>query len=203
MLSSQVTPPKQEKTTKSIRRTRRNDDNSTDDDEDDDHDKKHPKLCDNDNKEVKEECNSSISSSTYYSELQYLEAIGVLHMSQPTKHRGVATVQPDYSPTNTSDRDVRLRISYRLRHRDQSVQFALILYEHLTKNPRARRNLLAEFIAAKEEEEEDNAAPAVDQLLENQLTVATPADKNKSAGKSASIKRKVSTPSTAWKRLRF
>lgn len=208
MLLSQTTPPKQKK--------RRN--NSTDDDDGDEVNKPSPvppqhNQSDNDNVVTNlpaEECIGA--SSRYYTDLQYLEAVGVLHMSQPTKHRGVAPVQSDYSPTNTSDRDVRLRISYRIRHRDQSVQFALIQYEHVTKNPRARRNLLAEFIAIKEEGDDVAATAATAEnnrpllaIMEVTTTPSSGGDKiNKSigVGSTAGLKRKIST-STAWKRLRF
>uniref|UniRef100_W8BJJ0 Uncharacterized protein n=1 Tax=Ceratitis capitata TaxID=7213 RepID=W8BJJ0_CERCA len=93
--------------------------------------------------------------SKEYTPLKYISAIGVLRAkpllystgeSPPTPHR-----------TNDWDRPARLRISYRRNLTDQSLQIALVIYEHLTNNSAGmgqdataaaglrRRNLMAEF----------------------------------------------------------
>lgn len=98
-----------------------------------------------------------------YTELKYIEAFGCLEMVPRTKHRGVHTApSTSYSDSNalTSHfedrcsgesgsshwtRETKLNISYRL-HRNQSdIQFALVVYDNLTKRPTTRRNLINEF----------------------------------------------------------
>ncbi|XP_059609482.1 uncharacterized protein LOC132256904 [Phlebotomus argentipes] len=99
-----------------------------------------------------------------YSELRHIEAFGRLEMVRRTKHRGVHATpstshgdslnsshfleRSDASPEATSSqwvKETKLNISYRL-HRNQSdIQFALVVYENLTKRPTTRRNLINEF----------------------------------------------------------
>lgn len=98
-----------------------------------------------------------------FSRLFYIEAHGVLRQNRQTKHRGVHTpsvatclsLRHD-SPTSSCDapdhwdRDVLVRISYRLSLGDRQPQFALIVYDHQMRNPRTRRNLMDEFQASEE-----------------------------------------------------
>ncbi|XP_058445417.1 uncharacterized protein LOC131426580 [Malaya genurostris] len=93
-----------------------------------------------------------------YSELQYLEAIGTVRMTNEQKHRGTRTTHhipregtsldssgQSSTPTRTTDRAekrTRLRISYRRHLRTNEVQFALIIYElESSRSATVRRNL--------------------------------------------------------------
>ncbi|XP_055682703.1 uncharacterized protein LOC129789714 [Lutzomyia longipalpis] len=94
-----------------------------------------------------------------YTELKYIEAFGSLEMRQRTKHRGVhaapstsqssSTSHERLPPDDATDshlvRQTKLNISYRLHRNGKDVQFALIVYENLTKKPTTRRNLINEF----------------------------------------------------------
>lgn len=102
-----------------------------------------------------------------YSPLMYLEVKGTLRMLNRSKHRGVQhtpttsnnlnCTATNYTDLNSSnellttnlssywDRDTKLKISYRIRLLDKQIQFALIIYEHITRKPTTKRNLLSEF----------------------------------------------------------
>lgn len=103
-----------------------------------------------------------------YSELIYLEAVGMIRMMRKSKHRGVtssnfqsgSSTTNDISSTDSAlslpvgsnnywERSTRLKLSYRIRREDNDIQFALIIYEHVTKNPTTRRNLMVEFKSTK------------------------------------------------------
>lgn len=103
-----------------------------------------------------------------YSELIYLEAVGMIRMMRKSKHRGVTSSNFQSGSSTTNDiqlsdsalslpvgsnnyweRSTRLKLSYRIRREDNDIQFALIIYEHVTKNPATRRNLMVEFKSTK------------------------------------------------------
>lgn len=106
-----------------------------------------------------------LDKSDNYSDLKYLQCNGKInHIRHPQKHRGIVNTNNSTTENTTEetatastsssslkvtsngwDRDVCLKISYRIRHSDSFVQFALIIYEPLMKNPRSQRNLLREF----------------------------------------------------------
>lgn len=104
-------------------------------------------------------CDTSIMISTVdanpttYSELKYLEAVGIMRTIKQPKHRGIsataggigaaASIHSSHDPHN--DRMTKIKMSYRIRKTDGDVQFALIVYEQVTRNPVTRRNLMAEF----------------------------------------------------------
>lgn len=93
-------------------------------------------------------------TSTGYSELKYLEAIGSIRTIRRLKHPGINKVPSTSIPdTNTPfvspesqngwDRKSKLKISYRLGATTDDIQYALIIYEPLTNM--FRRNLMEEF----------------------------------------------------------
>lgn len=109
---------------------------------------------------------------SFYSELHYIESKGILRQMRPPKHRGVSTtivstsnddgdlnnetssssnisIMPTSSASITTnnpwDRPTKLKISYRIRLSDNHIQFALIIYDSITKNPNTNRNLSEEF----------------------------------------------------------
>lgn len=87
-----------------------------------------------------------------YSELKYLEAIGIMRTIKQPKHRGISVAAGGSgaptiysSPDQHNDRMTKIKISYRVRKTDGDVQFALIVYEQVTRNPVTRRNLMTDF----------------------------------------------------------
>lgn len=109
-----------------------------------------------------------IKHENKYSELIYLEAVGMIRMMRKSKHRGVTSSNFQSGSSTTNDvtstdsalslpvgsnnyweRSTRLKLSYRIRREDNDIQFALIIYEHVTKNPATRRNLMVEFKSTK------------------------------------------------------
>ncbi|GAB0095764.1 hypothetical protein DMENIID0001_111850 [Sergentomyia squamirostris] len=104
-----------------------------------------------------------------YTELKYIEAFGTLEMLRRTKHRGVHTtpstshdhdqVSSHFEERATSTgssavaeitesqwvRETKLSISYRLHRNNNDIQFALVIYDNLTKRPTTRRNLINDF----------------------------------------------------------
>nr|XP_036221571.1 uncharacterized protein LOC106622076 [Bactrocera oleae]XP_036221572.1 uncharacterized protein LOC106622076 [Bactrocera oleae]XP_036221573.1 uncharacterized protein LOC106622076 [Bactrocera oleae] len=93
--------------------------------------------------------------ATEYSPLKYIETMGKLRV----KPKILTSTDSPPTPYRTSDwdRPVRLRISYRRNLSDQSLQIALVIYEHLPNNSAEgnqdvpstmgtrRRNLMAQF----------------------------------------------------------
>uniref|UniRef100_A0A1Q3G1S5 Uncharacterized protein n=1 Tax=Culex tarsalis TaxID=7177 RepID=A0A1Q3G1S5_CULTA len=97
--------------------------------------------------------------STTYSELQYLETVGAVRTANEPKHRGTRTTHhipredpsadssgPSEATTSSSssigEKRTKLKLSYRTHLRTQEVQFALIIYEHIsTRSTAVRRNL--------------------------------------------------------------
>ncbi|XP_038120535.1 uncharacterized protein LOC119770167 [Culex quinquefasciatus] len=97
-----------------------------------------------------------------YSELQYLETVGTVRTANEPKHRGTRTTHhiPREDPSATSsgpseattsssssigEKRTKLKLSYRTHLRTQEVQFALIIYEHIsTRSTAVRRNLFVE-----------------------------------------------------------
>lgn len=147
-----------------------------------------------------------------YSELHYLESIGSIRTIRRAKHPGInkvpmskMTATPFISPESQNgwDRKTKLKISYRIGLIDDDIQFALIIYEPMTMV--IRRNLLAEFQKAAEEEEEQRsrstaASPKIPSLqsspmdkLNQSKLMKTPLDR---------VKSKIERPSSL-RRLRF
>lgn len=97
-----------------------------------------------------------------YSELQYLETVGTVRTANEPKHRGTRTTHhipredpsadssgPSEATTSSSssigEKRTKLKLSYRTHLRSQEVQFALIIYEHISSRTTAvRRNLFVE-----------------------------------------------------------
>lgn len=96
-----------------------------------------------------------------YTPLKYFETTGILRSQTNTKQNDAGetsnitftqTLSSD-SSVDSWDRPVRIRISYRQNTKDQEIQFALIIYEHLNKSVAvsSRRNLALEFSQLKDE----------------------------------------------------
>nr|XP_019565647.2 proline-rich receptor-like protein kinase PERK9 [Aedes albopictus] len=96
-----------------------------------------------------------------YSELQYLEAIGIVRSFHESKHRGTRTShhipRDDTSPeepatpatstdsADSPDKRTKLKLSYRLHRQTADPQFALIIYEDLMhRSSKVRRNLFCD-----------------------------------------------------------
>lgn len=127
--------------------------------------------------------------------LLYLKANGVLRLHRPTKHRGVLAPSTPSTSTSASgiwDREVQLLASYRLCLVDNTPQFALVVYEHRTRNPRTRRNLFVEFDTSSDEEDINQKTPATPIL-----STADESSNRSSALKSSSAKK------ASLRRLRF
>jgi hypothetical protein len=126
-----------------------------------------------------------LTVKSHYSDLKYLEAIGLLRIRRKKKHRGTipelnqsmnqstevvnnneTSPSSAFSMAGLSDcweRRTKLKISYRINELDKNVQFALILYEHLTKTTRTRRNLLMDFHEmAKTRQQQQNSMTKMD-----------------------------------------
>jgi hypothetical protein len=98
-----------------------------------------------------------------YSDLMYLESVGTLRLIKRAKHRGVrqTQVQSDLEAAGTTsqmvpefdEKNTKLKISYRVGKHRQDIQFALIVFEQLTRNPATRRNLMSDFKHAVELED--------------------------------------------------
>ena len=154
----------------------------------------------------------------HFSELKYIEAIGTVRMIRKKKHRGIsspnssqiafdldadAICNEDMNLSSSYwDRNVRLQISYRINLSNNDVQFALIIYEHVTKNPRTRRNLMSEF----SEVVDTNAsitgntnAPNTDVIIKQTATV----NKHKHQKTQISVTHAATKAQTPFKRLRF
>ncbi|XP_055536538.1 uncharacterized protein LOC129725104 [Wyeomyia smithii] len=101
------------------------------------------------------------SRQNVYSELRYLEALGTVRMASETKHRGTRTTHhiprrtptgdsldtmpPTPPSTNPVEKRTRLKLSYRTHQNSGEIQFALIIYEDISRRPTTvRRNLFAE-----------------------------------------------------------
>ena len=70
-----------------------------------------------------------------FSELHYLEATGTVGINRPS-----------ISSDESEKRDCKMSVSYRIHKHDPCViQIALIVYKSNSKNPKTRRNLMAEF----------------------------------------------------------
>lgn len=121
------------------------------------------------------------ASSVQYSELRYLEAHGSVRQHHSNRKQAADDACADVEAasgriSSTSplpyatdacghwERDVRLRISWRTRlepsaaDAETAVQFALIVYEHRTRNPRTRRNLMSDFGSTAEPEPQQLSA---------------------------------------------
>lgn len=121
-----------------------------------------------------------------YTNLFYIEVLGVLRQNHNTKHRGVQPTSLD-SPTASDqhwDRNVLLRISYRLCLDDNTPQFSLIVYDHQTRNPRTRRNLMAEFQASEVDEVEKTPVGVQHRSQSKSTVKSTP-----TPGKTSSLRR--------------
>ncbi|XP_021694738.1 proline-rich receptor-like protein kinase PERK9 isoform X1 [Aedes aegypti] len=95
-----------------------------------------------------------------YSELQYLQAIGIVRSSHDLKHRSTRTShhipREDTSPSEPAtpaitgsaespDKRTKLKLSYRLHLQTADPQFALIIYEDQTpRSCKVRRNLFCD-----------------------------------------------------------
>lgn len=89
------------------------------------------------------------SDQYQYSDLKYIESFGVLRMCRSKKSRNNHSVVGS-SDDRTSNRSIQLQISYRVNiNNDDDIQLALVVYEHVTKNPKIRRNLMGEFCVEK------------------------------------------------------
>lgn len=107
---------------------------------------------------VSSQYNLRSTKQSIYSEIKYLETIGILRTIHQTKHRGIcnpngihgATSSPSSTslstPTSTFDRTTKIKIAYRIRKTDGEIQYTLIIYEHVTQNPKIRRNLMQDFM---------------------------------------------------------
>lgn len=96
--------------------------------------------------------NNIEDSQSEYSPLKYFESTGTLRSLIQTTHRGFGGLRTPLK-SNEWDRETRIRISYRIRLRDNHVQFALIIYEHLLESHRiSRRNLMNEFSLVADED---------------------------------------------------
>lgn len=105
----------------------------------------------------KENHDEDLIEQNQYSDLQYIQSNGVLNQLRRIKHRGVTAMNVssssfDDTPQSSSsaaadlwDRPAYLKLSYRIRSTDNHIQFALIIYEAINRNPRSRRNLTDEF----------------------------------------------------------
>lgn len=113
---------------------------------------------------------SLINRHNTYSDLQYLETIGTVRTANEPKHRGTRTTHhipredpsadssgPSEATTSSTssvgEKRTKLKLSYRTHLRSQEVQFALIIYEHIsTRSTAVRRNLFVEEELAQNQE---------------------------------------------------
>lgn len=115
----------------------------------------------------------SANRQSTYSELQYLESVGIVRTANEPKHRGIRTTHhiprddppsaPDSAgtaevlPTSSGEKRTKLKLSYRTHLRSQEVQFALIIYEHISsRSTVVRRNLFSE----EEQQQQPESPPA-------------------------------------------
>lgn len=146
---------------------------SSDEDDDDEHDDS------SSNKRTKSSSPADESRSNAYSDLHYLEAIGMLRTANEPKHRGTRTTHHipredssadssgGSSATHTprrsgdfSEKRTKLKASYRTHLQTGEVQFALIIYEHIsTRSTTVRRNLFCEELHAPADSEEETPSP--------------------------------------------
>lgn len=117
---------------------------------------------DEDEEDEGDDAGQSSTGQNVYSELQYLETVGTVRTANEPKHRGTRTTHhipredpsadssgpSDATTSSTSsvgEKRTKLKISYRTHLRTQEVQFALIIYEHIsTRSTAVRRNLFVE-----------------------------------------------------------
>lgn len=92
----------------------------------------------------------------------YVESTGVLGRLNQTKHRGVTTVSDSISSPSSPvlEKETTLRISYRIRLRDNAIYFGLIIYERITSNNNLRRNLCLDFNGIAEQERRETILKA-------------------------------------------
>lgn len=118
-------------------------------------------------------------SDTGYSDLMYFESVGFLRSQNKSKYHGISNAQTSSgnnssSPVTSSSlpndltnmphmRKTKLKLSYRIRRHDNQLQIALIIYEHLSRNPASRRNLLQEFQKTTDDNGIPNTKPSVSQ----------------------------------------
>ncbi|XP_055371217.1 uncharacterized protein LOC129605460 [Condylostylus longicornis] len=120
--------------------------------------------CDADLKQT-ELCDMPNPQNTMYSDLHYIESVGCLITSNRSKYPGVQplpiggtnleignvkkseikTYSYNISPRSHLEREVKLKISYRIRMDNNQIEFALIIYEYSVRKSSTRRNLLLEF----------------------------------------------------------
>lgn len=92
-----------------------------------------------------------INEEVDVSELKYIEAIGTIRKLRKLKHRGIDATSKNAriyeSPTRQhwDAENTKLKISYRESVSHNSIQFVLVIYQHLENNTRCRRDLMAEF----------------------------------------------------------
>ncbi|XP_018798552.1 PREDICTED: uncharacterized protein LOC108974903 [Bactrocera latifrons] len=122
-----------------------------------------------------------------YTPLKYIEATGKLR----AKPQNLTTTDAPPTPHQTSnwDRPVRLRLSYRRNLSDQSLQIALVIYEHLPNNNAEvnpdmqstmgmrRRNLMAQFnetALSESPQETSQDAPDIESIAVTEVGTAVP-----------------------------
>lgn len=121
-----------------------------------------PFSSDDEDEEDADEDERVSTGQNTYSELQYLETVGTVRTVNEPKHRGTRTTHhiPREDPSadssgpseaTTSDtssigeKRTKLKLSYRTNLRTHEVQFALIIYEHISpRSTVVRRNLFVE-----------------------------------------------------------
>ncbi|KAJ6639120.1 hypothetical protein Bhyg_11859 [Pseudolycoriella hygida] len=87
-------------------------------------------------------------------EVKYIEAVGTVRKLRKLKHRGIDSTSREIriyeSPTRThwDIGNTKLQISYRENVNQSDLQFVLVIYQHIDKNPRCKRDLMAEFAKA-------------------------------------------------------
>lgn len=108
------------------------------------------------------ECTTVEDDTGSYSHLMYVESTGVLGRLNKMKHRGVKTNSAAMlSPSSpVLEKETTLKISYRIRLRDNQIYFGLIIYERITSNNNLRRNLFMDFNHIEELERRDTILKA-------------------------------------------
>lgn len=121
-----------------------------------------PFPSDDEDEEDADDAGPSSTGQNVYTELQYLETVGTVRTANEPKHRGIRTTHhipredpsaessgPSEATTSSTcsvgEKRTKLKLSYRTHLRTQKIQFALIIYEHIsTRSTAVRRNLFVE-----------------------------------------------------------
>lgn len=107
-------------------------------------------------------CTAAVDDTESYSHLMYVESTGVLGRLNKSKHRGVTT-RSEAAPSPSSpvlEKETTLKISYRIRLRDNAIYFCLIIYERIASNNNLRRNLCLDFDVIEEQERRETILTA-------------------------------------------